>query len=200
MELNVCIWDLARKENDDNIMIVDIEISDSDTIMETMLVELDMNYMGIDWDGKFEYELERDFQKAVNEYYEKHNELPNSQQLQRLVQQNYYGMLDNTADKECGKIETDKIVYNKLPIKNLAQLSYSIYQDDSLIESEDKANECLKYLKENLQKVYDLIEMLDDEEYFEDEKKEVPKKRNEVDLYQIGDIINFIETIKIKKV
>ena len=45
MELNVCIWDLARKENDDNIMIVDIEISDSDTIMETMLVELDMNYI-----------------------------------------------------------------------------------------------------------------------------------------------------------
>ena len=32
MELNVCILDLARKENDDNIMIVDIEISDSDTI------------------------------------------------------------------------------------------------------------------------------------------------------------------------
>ena len=113
---------------------------------------------------------------------------------------NYYGVLDNTADKECGKIETDEIIYNKLPIKNLAQLSYSIYQDDSLIESEDKANECLKYLKENLQKVYDLIEMLDDEEYFEDEKNEVSKKRNEVDLYQIGDIINFIETIKIKKV
>ena len=66
MELNVCIWDLARKENDDNIMIVDIEISDSDTIMETMLVELDMNYMGIDWDGKFEYELERDFQKLYS--------------------------------------------------------------------------------------------------------------------------------------
>ena len=103
-------------------------------------------------------------------------------------------------DEECGKIATDEIVYNELPIKNLAQLSYSIYQDDSLIESEDKANECLKYLKENLQKVYDLIDMLDDGEYFEDEEKEVSKKRNEVDLYQIGDIINFIETIKIKKV
>ena len=53
----------------------------------------------------------------------------------------------------------------------------------------------LKYLKENLQKVYDLIDMLDDGEYFEDEEKEVSKKRKEVDLYQIGDIINFIETI-----
>ena len=58
----------------------------------------------------------------------------------------------------------------------------------------------LKYLKENLQKVYDLIDMLDDGGYFEDEEKKVSKKRNEVDLYQIGDIINFIETIKIKKV
>lgn len=143
---------------------------------------------------------QEEYDKAVNEYYEEHNKLPNSQQLQRLVQQNYYGMLDNTEDEECGEIETDEIVYNELPIKNLAQLSYSIYQDDSLIESEDKANECLKYLKENLQKVYDLIDMLDDGEYFEDEEKEVSKKRNEVDLYQIGDIINFIETIKIKKV
>ena len=53
----------------------------------------------------------------------------------------------------------------------------------------------LKYLKENLQKVYDLIDMLDDGGYFEDEEKKVSKKRNEVDLYQIGDIINFIETI-----
>ena len=121
MELNVCIWDLARKEHDNNIMIVDIEISNSDTIMGTMLVELDMNYMGIDWDGEFEHELARDFQKAVNKYYEEHNELPNSQQLQRLVQQNYYGMLDNTEDEECEKIETDEIVYNELPIKNLAQ-------------------------------------------------------------------------------
>ena len=190
MKLNVCIWDLARKENDNNIMIVDIEISDSDTIMETMLVELDMNYMGIDWDGEFEYELAKDFQKAVNEYYEEHNKLPNSQQLQRLVQQNYYGMLDNTKDEECGEIETDEIVYNELPIKNLAQLSYSIYQDDSLIESEKKANECLEYLLENMTNIYSFLEQFEGNEL----------QDNNIDLYQLGDIMNFIETIKIKEV
>lgn len=190
MKLNVCIWDLAIKENDNNIMIVDIEISDNDTIMETMLVELDMNYMGIDWDGEFEYELAKDFQKAVNEYYEEHNKLPNSQQLQRLVQQNYYGMLDNTKDEECGEIETDEIVYNELPIKNLAQLSYSIYQDDSLIESEEKANECLEYLLENMTNIYSFLEQFEGNEL----------QDNNIDLYQLGDIMNFIETIKIKEV
>ena len=94
------------------------------------------------------------------------------------------------------KIEKNNILYNKLPIKNLAQLSYSIFQDEFCISTEKKANECLQYLTENLKKVYCFIESLDDEinlnnsqqDYFDD-----------IDLYQIGDIINFLETIKIKK-
>lgn len=97
-------------------------------------------------------------------------------------------------------IERNEIVYNELPIENLSQLSYSIYQDEYIIDNEDTANDCLKYLLENLKKVYDLIDTLDEGEYFENKDNNVSKLRNEIDLYQVGDIINFLETIKIKKV
>lgn len=83
------------------------------------------------------------------------------------------------------EIERNEIVKNELPIKNFEQLSYSIYQDEYVIENEKVANECVEYLTENLKKVYDFLE---DKELSED-----------IDLYQIGDVINFLETIKIVK-
>lgn len=98
------------------------------------------------------------------------------------------------------EIEYNEIICNELPIVNLGQLSYSIYQDEYLIEDENKANECIKYLLDNLKKVYDLIDTLDEGEYFENKDNKVSKMRHAIDLYQVGDIINFIETIKIKKV
>lgn len=98
------------------------------------------------------------------------------------------------------EIERNEIVYNELKIKNLAQLSYSIYQDEFVIDSEDTANDCLKYLLENLVNIYDFIDTLDEGEYFDNKDNYVSKLRDNVDLYQLGDIINFIQTIKIKKV
>ena len=74
----------------------------------------------------------------------------------------------------------------ELKIKDLEQLSYNIYQDEFAIDTEEMANECLQSLNENLKKVYDFI--LYNEE-----------QPNEIDLYQIGDIINFLDTIKIVK-
>lgn len=74
----------------------------------------------------------------------------------------------------------------ELKVKDLEQLSYNIYQDEFAIDTEEMANECLQSLNENLKKVYDFI--LHNEE-----------QANEIDLYQVGDIINFLETIKIVK-
>lgn len=62
-------------------------------------------------------------------------------------------------------------------------------------ELEGVLNE-LSNLSECLKKVYDLIDMLDDGGYFDDKKNETSKKRNEIDLFQLG---NFIESIKIKE-
>ena len=97
-------------------------------------------------------------------------------------------------------IERNEIFVNELPIKNLKQLSYSIFQDEYLIEDENKANECLKYLIDNLDKLRNLIDYMDEGGYFDNQENKTTILRNEIDIYQIGDILNFLETIKIKEV
>lgn len=97
------------------------------------------------------------------------------------------------------EIERNEIVKNELPIKNFAQLGYSIFQDEFVIENEKVANECIEYLTTNLKAVYEFIELLDYEDYEVLNNINISKARDNFDLYQIGDIINFLETIKIVK-
>ena len=98
------------------------------------------------------------------------------------------------------EIERNEIVKNELPIKNFAQLGYSIFQDEFAIENEIDANECLKYLIENLKALDILIDMLDEDDCFEKlNDRFIEKQRVAIDMYQIGDLINFLETIKIVK-
>lgn len=80
---------------------------------------------------------------------------------------------------------------NILEVKSLEQLSYSIYQDEYCMENNRQANKCLKGLIKNLEKVY---------EYFENiEELDMDWVQENIDIYQIGDIINFLETIEIKE-
>lgn len=81
-----------------------------------------------------------------------------------------------------------KIKEIELKVKDLEQLSYNIYQDEFAIDTEEMANECLQSLNENLKKVYDFI--LHNEEQ---------ANEKDIDLYQVGDIINLLDTIKIVK-
>lgn len=194
---NISIDDLYLNDEDENIMIVELSVYDYNddcerNFIKGYIVELDLKYMGIDWNGEFEYELAKDFLRALNKHLEEKNELPSEKELKELVEVNYYNMLDNNENEEDIEIETNEIVKNNLLVKNLKQLSYSVYQDEDLIEDEKKANECIKYLTENLQRVYDFLS--DNDDVFDDLQK------NEIDVYQIGDIINFLKTINIKKV
>lgn len=105
-------------------------------------------------------------------------------------------------DKE-EEVEINEIVKNDLIVKSLKQLSYSIYQADDLIESEEKANECIKYLTEHLQRVYefldeDIYELCEDNEVMISCIHETMQEKG-IDVYQIGDIINFLDTINIKE-
>ena len=83
-------------------------------------------------------------------------------------------------------IERNEIVKNILEVKSLEQLSYSIYQDEYCMGDDKQANECIKYLTDNLKRVYEYLDNMD----CVDES---------IDLYQIGDIINFLDTIEIKE-
>lgn len=88
---------------------------------------------------------------------------------------------------------------NKLVVESLDKLSVDLYDNEYEIDSEQFANELLTYLAINLQKAYDLICMLDSEGYFDDETKKVTQVRNEVDLYQIGDVVNLLNSIEVEE-
>lgn len=202
---NTNIDDIYLNNEDENIMIVELSVYDySDDCERNFIkgytVELDLKYMGIDWNGEFEYELAKDFQRALDKHLEEKDELPSEKELKELVEVNYYNMLDNNEDEEDIKIETNEIVKNNLLVKNLKQLSYSVYQDEDLIEDEKRANECIKYLTENLKSVYDLLDNVMDILNEDLGMEKLQDELNKIDLYQVGDIINFLETINIKKV
>lgn len=88
---------------------------------------------------------------------------------------------------------------NKLIVESLDKLSFDLYGNAYEIDSEDFANKLISNLSINLQKAYDLIDMLDIENYFNDETKEVTKVRSEVDLYQIGDVVNLLNSIEVEE-
>ena len=88
---------------------------------------------------------------------------------------------------------------NKLIVESLDKLSIDLYNNDNEIESEQFANELLTHLSINLQKAYDLIDMLDAEDYFDDETKKVAQARREVDLGQILDVSNLLNSMEVKE-
>lgn len=186
------VWDLSLKKDNKDIMVVELAIQD-----QILNIELDMIKMGIDWDGEFEQELIKDIYRVVDTLYSSHNRtIPTCGEIKELVEQHYYDMLDTNNTNDV--IELNEIVYNELPVKNLKQLSYSIWQDDTCMENEEQANKCLEDLLDNLKRVYDFLDTLDEED--NTLTKTQQSYLENIDLYQIGDIINFIETIKIKKV
>jgi len=111
----------------------------------------------------------------------------------------YYIKIDSKGNilKAEKYIEKEEIFHNTLEIDNLGQLSYSIYQDEYVIDSEDTANDCLKYLNDNLDEIYHLISLLQEDTGCL--PTNIQEQLSVVDLYQLGDIINFVETIKIKE-
>lgn len=88
---------------------------------------------------------------------------------------------------------------NKLVVESLDKLSVDLYDNEYEIDSEDFANELISNLAINLQKAYDLIDMLDNGGYFDDETKKVTQIRSEVDLYQIGDVINLLNKMEVEE-
>ena len=47
-KLYCCIWDI--KDLDNNRVVIDLEISDNDTIIDNYIIELDLNKMGLEQD------------------------------------------------------------------------------------------------------------------------------------------------------
>ena len=78
-KLYCCIWDI--KDLDNNRVVIDLEISDNDTIIDNYIIELDLNKMGLEQDDEFGDELCYDIQKFINDYYVDYKNIPTIEQI-----------------------------------------------------------------------------------------------------------------------
>ncbi len=88
---------------------------------------------------------------------------------------------------------------NILQVETLSKLSMDIYQNDSCIKDEKMADEILESMIEQLEAITKFVETLDENDVVDaygDLK--INRLRDEVDLYQIGDVINLLDSMKVK--
>lgn len=85
---NCCIWNIEDIDNA-NKVIVDLEISDSETILDNYDLELDLDKMGLNKDDEFAVELYKDIRRFINKYYEENNKIPTSEEIKNAVEVNW---------------------------------------------------------------------------------------------------------------
>lgn len=89
--------------------------------------------------------------------------------------------------------------YN-LIVKDLKKLSNDIYQNEDCIDNEKMANEILESMIEQLGNVVKFMEWIDCNDFIEDiNDNHLSNLRDEIDLYQLGDIMNLLDVINIKE-
>lgn len=84
---NCCIWDI--KDLADNKVIIDLEISNDDNVIDNYEFELDLNKMGLKQDDEFAVELYKDIRRFINKYYEENNKIPTSEEIKNAVEVNW---------------------------------------------------------------------------------------------------------------
>ena len=86
--LYCCIWNIEDIDSA-NKVIVDLEISDSETILDNYNLELDLDKMGLNKDDEFADELYRDIQKFINDYYDDYKRIPTIEEIKNKVEVNW---------------------------------------------------------------------------------------------------------------
>lgn len=86
--LYCCIWGIEDIDNTNKI-IVDLEISDSETILENYNLELDLDKMSLKKDDEFEDELHKDIEKFINDYYDNYERIPTIEEIKNKVEVNW---------------------------------------------------------------------------------------------------------------
>lgn len=88
---------------------------------------------------------------------------------------------------------------NILQVETLSKLSMDIYQADNCIKDEKMADEILESMIEQLQAISEFVEWLDENDSLTIINRNTPfDLREKFDLYQIGDVINLLDSMKVK--
>lgn len=82
-----CIWGIKDLKN--NNVLVDLEISDTETIIENYMITLDLNKMGLKQDDEFADELHRDIENFINNFYDDYKKIPTIEQIKEKVEVNW---------------------------------------------------------------------------------------------------------------
>lgn len=86
-------------------------------------------------------------------------------------------------------------------LTKLDTLSNVLYQHAGAIDSEKMARELIKTLNDNLKNAYDFINKLDDSGLLDQDNHnlfELLDARDAFDVYQVGDVINLLDGLKIE--
>ena len=85
---NCCIWNIEDIDNT-NKVIVDLEINDSETILDNYDLELDLDKMGLNKDDEFADELRKDIQRFINDYYDDYKRIPTIEEIKNKIEVNW---------------------------------------------------------------------------------------------------------------
>lgn len=85
-------------------------------------------------------------------------------------------------------------------LTKLEDFSKILYDDPHAVDTKKMARELIKTLNDNLKNAYKLIDKLDEGGYFDDEinNRFIYDLRATLDLYQVGDVINLLDGLKIE--
>lgn len=83
--LDCCIWDIENIKNANKI-IIDLEISDKDVIIDNYNLELNLDKMGLQKDDDFADELYYDIRRFINDFYQDYNRIPNSKEIKTKIE------------------------------------------------------------------------------------------------------------------
>ena len=86
--LYCCIWGIEDIKNANKI-IVELDISDSETILGNYYLKLDLDKMGLKKDDEFEDELHKDIEKFINDYYDNYKRIPTVEEIKDKVEVNW---------------------------------------------------------------------------------------------------------------
>lgn len=87
-----------------------------------------------------------------------------------------------------------------LIVKDLKKLSNDIYQNEDCIDDEKMANEILECMIKQLGNVVEFMEWIDFNGFIDDiNDNHLSNVWDEIDLYQLGDIMNLLNVINVKE-
>lgn len=169
-------------------IIVNLDIHDGNNYITSYDIELDLKQMGINRKMDYEFQLSKDLNRVVTQYYYANNRLPKIEEIQESMHQKNYLII--SLPKEFSKITKKKIVeFNKLCV----DWDYrNIDMNDSHISGIDINNNIISINCEKYDRKLDSYISCSGGMIA---SKKLLERFNSLDLTRYEDVLNFISEL-----